>query len=321
MPTRVPTPTNGETLRFVMHEAGGDGLPRLLSSDGCRLTWPTDDDGRYQPPVARPIEYAPVPEPIELRPLPWTEMGGIPVVVKMIPWSIAWLIVPVLLMRRAFKRNSWRLAFVPAFYQLGMTLALGVIPLGWLPFNRADWVDWDPHVGLCFLTGVFLFVHAAWMLRRRLWALVDASAIYAIAIAIGWSQRLNGSIGEQYTFPFYRSWFESLASMVAVVFGGLPILAGIVFVAVWLRRRQWIRLSLFLVATIIGAAICASITINKESFLRGPEEEYSPDGWWLIFIYGAFFAAVITMAGWLVKRAYARCCQPMSARPARKKSA
>jgi hypothetical protein len=302
MPGGITNWASGQADRVVMRDSNGLGLPRLLSGDGCRLTWPTDDAGRYLPPRARPANDAPVPDPIALRPLPWTEMPeAIPVILKMVPWSILWLVVPVLLMRRAFRQNSWRLAFVPAFYQLGMTLALNVIPLRMLPFNRNDWVDWDPHVGMCFLNGAFLIVHVAWMLRRRLWALVDASAIYAIAIAIGWSQRLNGTLGEHYAFPFDRSWFESLGSMLAVVFGGLPVLFGVVFIVKWLRRRQWIRLGLYILATIIGAAICAYTAIDKDRYWKGAEEVYSLDGWWLILLYGAYFAAVLAMTGWLVK--------------------
>jgi hypothetical protein len=185
-----------------------------------------------------------------------------------------------------------------------MTLALGVIPLIRLPFNRLDAIEWDPHVGMCFLSGAFLIGHAVWMLRRRLWALVDASAIYAIAIAIGWSQRLSGSLGEQYTWPFNRSWFDSLVEMMGVVFGGLPLLFGIVFVAAWLRRRQWIRLGLFILATIICAAIFGYMMIDKESSWTGAEEEYSLDGWWLVFVYGAYFASALAMIGWLAKRTW-----------------
>jgi serine/threonine protein kinase len=305
MPDGITNWANGQAERVVMHDANGLGLPRLLSADGCRLTWPTDDDGRYRPPRPEPSRYEPVPDPVALRPLPWTEMPeAIPIIFKMIPWSILWLVVPVTLMRQAFRQNSWRLAFVPALYQLGMTLALNVIPLRMLPFNRNDWVDWDPHVGMCFLTGGFLIVHIIWMLRRRLWALVDASAIYAIAIAIAWSQRFSGSLGEPY-FPFYRQWYESLGSMLAVVFGGLPILFGCAFVVNWLRRRQWNRLGLFLVATIICAAICAYTAIDNDRYWKGAEEEYSLDGWWLVLLYGAYFAAILAIAGWLVKWASA----------------
>jgi hypothetical protein len=295
----------GQIERVVMHDSDGLGLPRLLSGDGCRLTWPTDDEGRYLPPRAEPARYEVVPDPVALRPLPWTQMSEIPVILWMVPWSILWLVVPVMLMRRAFKRNSWRLAFVPAFYQLGMTLALGMIPLNRLPLNRLDLIDWDPHIGMCFLTWAFLIVHAIWMLRRRLWALVDASAIYAIAIAIGWSQRLSGNIGEQYAFPFYRSWQDSLFQMAGVVFGGLPILFGIVFVVAWLRRRQWIRLGVFALATIICAAIVAYTMIDKDTYWRGAEEEYSLEGWWWIFLYGAYSATALVMIGWLAKWALA----------------
>ena len=170
------------------------GLPRLLAGNSCRLTWPADEQGRYQPPRGEPLTYAPLDEPVPTRPLPWAPGGdqyrGILLVLWMVPWSLVWFVVPVLLIRWAMKRNSWRLAFVPALYQLAMTLSLKVIPMSWLPFNTSESQNWDPHVGICFLSGVFLIVHGAWMIRRRrLWVLVDASAVYAIAIALGWAKR------------------------------------------------------------------------------------------------------------------------------------
>ncbi len=304
MPSLPTTWASGQTERVVLHDSSGLGLPRLLSGDSCRVTWPTDDEGRYLPPRAEPASYKSVPDPVSLRPLPWTESPDGLVIVKMVPWSFLWLIVPAFLIRRAIKRSSWRLAFVPAFYQLGMTLALKFIPLEWLPINRRDWIEFDPHVGMCLLTAAFLVVHAAWMLRRRLWALVDASAIYAIAIGIGWSQRLTGDVESYGGFPRMSVGVE-LWYMSAVILGGLPFIAAAVFVVSWLRRRQWIRLGLFVIASLACAAAFAAWLIWQDRVWMGADDEYSMQGWWLMLICGAYLAAVLAMIGWLGKWVFA----------------
>jgi hypothetical protein len=285
-----------------------------LIGDSLRLSWPTDEQGRYQAPSGEPIKYDPIPDPVSLRPLPWAGSESVLIVVKMVPWTFLWLVVPALLIRRAMKLNSWRLAFVPAFYQLGMTLALKFIPLDWMPFNRGEWVQWDPHVGVCLLIGLFLVVHAAWMLRRRLWALIDASAIYAIAIALGWSQRVDPSDLQQHSYAFFHiSIPESLSYLTGTISFGLPLIATAYFIVRWLRRGQWVRLGLFLIASLACAALFAGIMIGKDSYPMSTEEEYAMDGWALIFFYGIYGAAALALLGWIGKWAF-RWCRRLTSR-------
>jgi hypothetical protein len=304
-----------------------NGLPRLLAGDGCRLTWPVDQQGHYELPRGEPVAYAPLSEPVSVRPLPWAPGGyyrDLPVIAKFIPWTLLWLVVPVLLIRRAMKRNSWRLAFVPAFYQLGMTAALNAIPFSWFPFSGMNWPEWDPHVGICFLTAAFLVVHVVWMIRHRLWALVDASAIYAIAIAIGWSQRLESHNADRYYSAFHVPIPASLFYLLVVISGGFPLIALAIFVFSWLRRRQWIRLSLFLLVAIVLAAGYAALLMEKDGYWRATDEEYSLDGWYLVFFDGLNLAACLLMFGWTLKHVASWCRRRASrllARFARKKVA
>ncbi|HEV3023017.1 MAG TPA: hypothetical protein VGX76_11130, partial [Pirellulales bacterium] len=236
--------------RVLLRDRTGLGLPRLLADESCRLTWPVDEQGRYHPPRGEPVSYATLeePAPVATRSLPWAPghdgFSDIVLLVQMIPWTLVWLVVPVLLIRWAMKRNSWRLAFVPAFYQLAMTLSLKVIPMSWLPFNTSESQNWDPHIGMCFLSGVYLIVHGAWMMRRRrLWVLVDASAVYAIAIALGWAQR-----GPQVANSADLGAVLHIEVPASVMYFYLPsaVLFSAVIVAArmaqtWLRRGERIR--------------------------------------------------------------------------------
>ncbi len=326
MPSGGPNYSNGETERVVMRDSNGLGLPRLLWGDGLRLTWPTDDAGRYAPPRGEPMTYAPVPEPVSLRALPWAEapeIQAIPVILKMVPWALLWMVVPALLIRWAFRRNSWRLAFIPAFYQLAVTLALNLIPLHWLPFNRQEWVQWDPHVAVCALSGLFLAVHAVWMLRRRLWMLVDASAIYAIAIGLGLSHQIERGDAEPAVYVMHTSALDAL-TLAAIAAGGLPLIAAMVWSVNWLRRGQWLRLVLFIVGSIVCSVGLAAAMIGTNQWANHFEEQYSWDGWWLILIYGVYGAAVLSILGWLGKRALTWCRRKIPrliARLGRKKAA
>jgi len=95
-----------------------------------------------------------------------------------------------------------------------------------------------------------------------------------------------------------------LAYMISVVLGGLPFIIGAVFIAAWLRRRQWIRLGLFVVASLACAAAFAAWLIVQDRVWMGIDDEYSIQGWWLMPIFGVYFAAALAMVGWLAKRGF-----------------
>ena len=310
MLTTGPNSSNGQRETVLMADSNTLGLPRLLAGDGCRLTWLVDDQGRYQPPRGEPIAFSPLPDPVSLRPLPWAPGGydnGFGEILGAVPWTLLWFVVPVLLIGWAFKRNSWRLAFVPALYQLALTLSLR------FPFARGPW-GWDPRPGICCLSAAFLIVHAAWMLRRRLWALVDASAIYAIAIAIGWSQRETGPVDEQlgYAWYFPRPVSQLILDTFGVVVAGLPVIAAAVFVVLWLRRRQWVRLGAFLAASIVLAGGVAIVLLDKDRTRMSNDEVYGLDGWYLILFQGIYCAASLALLSWLGKHAFRWCRRDVS---------
>jgi hypothetical protein len=310
MLTTGPNSSNGQRETVLMADSNALGLPRLMAGDGCRLTWLVDEQGRYLPPRGQPTVYAALPDQVSLRPLPWAPGGydnGFGEILGAVPWTLLWFVVPVLLIRWAFKRNSWRLAFLPALYQLALTLALR------FPFARGPW-GWDPRPGICCLSAAFLIVHAAWMVRRRLWALVDASAIYAIAIAIGWSQRETSPLDEQlrYAWNFPRPVSQLIADTFGVVAGGLPVIAAAVFVVLWLRRRQWVRLGAFLAASILLAGVVAIVLLDKDRTRMSGDETYGLDGWYLILFQGIYFAGTLALLGWLGKQAFRWCRRGVS---------
>ncbi len=273
MPAPPPYGQLERPEHLVLADSNGLGRPRVLAGDGCRLTWPVDEQGRYQPPSGTPMSYTATLDSPPSRPLPWAPGGydifGIAVIVRMVPCSFLWLVVPVLLTHWAMKRNSWRLAFVPALYQLAMTLSLQVIPMSWLPFNAPISVstasgdvaftpelpNWDPHVGMCVLSGVFLIVHYAWMIHRRLWPLVGTVAILLIAIAIGWSQRVPVLEHSEYVSDLRTLIAPSLGETLRHVGGSLALISVILFVALYcVRQRQWILVGVFLLLITLAAA-------------------------------------------------------------------
>jgi hypothetical protein len=167
----------------------------------------------------------------------------------------------MLLIRWAMIRTSWRLAIAAALYQLALTLSLKVIPVTWLPFNTAAQAEWDPHIGLCLLSGVFLIICAAWMVRRRFWALSAAVTIYAVGITIGWSQLdepLNSAVWPK-VFSFSIPVLTAILLLIG--FGGLPLIAAIVFAAKSVRSRQPIRQRLVAIVVAIGIYAIAMVIL------------------------------------------------------------
>ena len=176
MPTPPPVQQIGPAERVLLQDRNGAGLPRLLSSDGCRLTWPVDADGRYQPPSGKPRDYDVVPDPVSLRRFPGhSRPMTLPILLQIIVWTLLWIIVPFALLRLAMKRRSWRLAFLPALFQIANVWVLKIIPADWnLSIGPSLTQKLDPHVGIALVSGVLLLVHFIWASRRRLWAIVDA---------------------------------------------------------------------------------------------------------------------------------------------------
>ncbi len=238
-------------------------------------------------------------DPIRTRRLPWVppSEGDVWTLVSIMFWSVLWLVVPWLLLRASIRRNSWWLAFIPAFYQLATVLTLNQIPAEWLP-----WIPptgkLDPH----FIIGcvsLFLLVVNAVCTRRRLWLTVDASVIYAVAVALAWSHLTWNSAGFGGEASSGQPIGEGLSNLVGVFTFAIPTIAVFWLPAVWIRRGQWRRLGLFALASLaLATAIAAFMFIKDREWLQ-PGEQFSFDGWWWIFAWGMYFAAVLTLIGFV----------------------
>ncbi|HEV3418323.1 MAG TPA: hypothetical protein VG056_15975, partial [Pirellulales bacterium] len=303
MPNAV-TPTNGPPERVLLPDENGLGLPRLLAATGCHLTWPTEESRRYAPPTPAPRTYETVGDPIRTRRLPWVPPSDSDVwtLVSIAFWSVLWLVVPWLLLRASIRRNSWWLSFIPALYQLATVLTLNQIPAEWLPWipptrNR------DPH----FIIGcvsLFLLVVNAVYTRRRLWLTVDASVIYAVAVALAWSHLTWNGAGSGGETSSGQPIGEGLSNLVGVITFAIPTIAVFWLPAVWIRRRQWRRMGLFLLASLVLAVAAAALLLIKERDWIQPGEQYSFDGWWWIFGWGLYFASLLTLLALLAKTAF-----------------
>ena len=259
MPTPPPIQQIGTPERVLLEDRNDGGLPRLLTSDGCRLTWPVDADGRYQPPSGKPRDYDAVSDPVSLRPLPWTFANGeLPKFLQIIVWTLLWIIVPFALLRWAMKRRSWRLAFLPPLYQIANVWTLKIIPADWnLSIGPSTFQKLDPHVGIAMVSGVLLLVHFIWASRRRLWAIVDASALYVVAIAMAWSQR-----GVDVADNLLDA---NTSGMFLLLVIGVPTIAAVALPAIWIWRGRWGRLGFFLVAAIAISARAGRVAAQSGS--------------------------------------------------------
>jgi serine/threonine protein kinase len=306
MPTPPPIQQIGTPERVLLEDRNGAGLPRLLTSDGCRLTWPVDADGRYKPPSGNPKDYDAVPDPISLRPLPWTfATGDVPKLLQIIVWTLLWFVVPFALLRWAMKRRSWRLAFLPPLYQIANVWILKIIPADWnLSIGPSPFQKLDPHVGIAMVSGVLLLVHFIWASRRRLWAIVDASALYVVAIAMAWSQR-----GADVTDNLLQT---NTSGMFLLLVIGVPTIAAVALPAIWIWRGRWGRLGLFLAAAVAISAIQAVWLVRMDQDRLQVDEQYSLDGWYFIFAAGLFWTALLTLLGLLLKQAFRACVWTVS---------
>ena len=284
------------TERVVLQDRNGPALPRLLTGDGCRLAWPVDAEGRFQPPPGKPMQYAPLPELVLTRPLPWVHNHPIFEGLKAGLWSLLWLVVPLLLIRRSIRRHSWRLALVPALYQIATVWSLKIIPSDWFPaFVPMDFRTSYAYVIVAVFSGIFLLVHVTWGWRRRLWAIVDASVFYGVAIALAWTQR-NPYSGD----PWFAQ--NCAQAIVALPLFGFSVIAAFALPVVWIYRRKWGRLALFVAVSLAFSAAFAASAINWDRTQMLGDEQYSLAGWYWPLAWGAPCAANFALVAWLLKK-------------------
>ena len=304
MPNSVSPVTYGPPVRVLLPDEDGLGLPRLLAANGCRLTWPTEESGRYAPPTPAPggltRRWA---TQFTARRLPWVPPSDRDVwtLVSIAFWAVLWLVVPWLLLRASIRHNSRWLAFIPALYQLATVLTLNQIPAEWLP-----WIPptgkLNPHFTIGCVSLFLLVVNAVYT-RRRLWLTVDASVIYAVAVALAWSHLTWNSAGFG-EMSSGQPIGEGLSNLVGVFTFAIPTIAVFWLPAVWVSRGQWRRLGLFLLASLVLAAAAAALMLIKERDWIQPGEQYSFDGWWWIFGWGLYFASLLTLLALLAKTAF-----------------
>ncbi len=266
------------------------GLPRLLAGNACRLTFPTSDSGAYAPTTGEPRAYDSVADPVWLRPLPWGD-GDWPVFLAAAVGTLVWLVVPVLLIRWALRRNSWQLAFIPALYQLAMAAVANLIPPDalWPLFSlgsynsNADRVEFDLRIGVALVSAGMLLVNAVWRLRRRLWVMYDATAIYAIAIAVAWPKTDAAGVFARHVHDFF-----------ALFLCGGVVLAAVWLPVQWLARRQYWRLTAFIAASLIIAGAATAIRLLNDP--NGPQDQpYSWEGWYWIIPHGFYWTAGLVL--------------------------
>ncbi len=297
-------PTYGRPEQVLLRDENGAGWPRLLAGSGCRLTWPTEESGRYTPPAPAPRSYVTVADPVAVRRLPWVPPSDDDVwtLVSIIFWAVVWLVVPWLLLRACSRRDSWWLAFIPAFYQLATVLTLNQIPAEWLP-----WIPpggkLDPH----FIVGcmsLLLLVASAIYSRRLVWLTVDASVVYAAAVALAWSHLTWSGLGSGQMPGGKQPIGEGLDTLLVILVFAIPTIAAVWLPARWIRRGQWRPLVAFLVVSLILGVAWGAFRLARERSWMPEPEQYSLAGWWWIFGWGLYFASLFTLLAWLAKRAF-----------------
>jgi hypothetical protein len=247
--------------RVLLRDRTGLGLPRLLADESCRLTWPVDEQGRYQPPSGKPTTYPPLADPNLPRPLPWvrskSDTSGVPLSVRMVPWSLLWLVASIVY------------TYLPSALLLFALIAALVLTL--VSLRRRKWIRF----GISFLTWAVLTV--AWTMLLR-------------------SGEMSGA--------FFVPTSETIVYALLVPVGGLPFVATTVSTVLWVRRRQWRRLGLFVVASVALAAWFAKLQLDTDRPRMAADEQYTLDRWYLIFVYGVYLAGCLLLLGWLGKLAY-----------------
>ena len=205
--------------------------------------------------------------------------------------TLPWLVVPVLLMRWAMRRNSWQLAFIPAFYQLAMAAVANLIPpdaFGPLVYlgsynSNTERVEFDPRIGVALVSAGMLLVNAVWRLRRRLWVMYDATAIYAIAVAVAWPKTDAAGVFSRHMHDFFALFLCGGVALAAV---WLPVQ--------WLARRQYGRLIVFITTSLIIAGAEAAMRLATNS--NGPPDQpYSWEGWYWVIPFGFYWAAAAVL--------------------------
>ena len=214
--------------------------------------------------------------------------------------ALVWLVAPWQLLRWSIRRNSWWLAFLPAVYQLATVLTLRLIPAEWLPAIPSAG-RFDAHFVVAVFTLFFLVANIVVRKGRRLWLMLDASVIYAIAIAIAWP-RAGGGEG-----PNGSTIGPDFTELFPVLLVGLPLIAAVWLPAAWIKRGQWQRLGVFVIAILILAGATAAFQLLVPRPWEQTDEPYALDGWWWIFGWGLYFAALLTLLTWFAKTAFRSC--------------
>lgn len=180
----------------------------------CRLALPTDAAGRYQAlsPLSGTLP-APPEAPRFLRPLPWSLLAPLPdppllyLACSAAALAAILVVAPVLLLRRAWRRRSWRTGLLAILWW--------VLVVGFLVANSPS-SFLAQHLGHCALLALgglpllaFLadLVRSAWRgTWRRLVELLGLSLVLALMLGWGWA-RYDAAPGPLLPQYDWTSWY------------------------------------------------------------------------------------------------------------------
>jgi outer membrane protein assembly factor BamB len=176
-------------------------------------------------------------------------------------------------------------------------------PLPWFepsapPENTLAGLAWCVFYSVCLLVVPGAYVIRS--CRRRHWSLkwfLLAPAVAALP--------LTACMLDAPDLP--RHELLSKILLAAVTF---PALVAIARLAGWAIRRRWRPLATWLGASVVVSAILAATVLvvvqsNRQLVLQ-PGERYAWDGWWFIWLYGAYLTAWLLTLAWLLAAATRR---------------
>jgi hypothetical protein len=190
-------------------------------------------------------------------------------------------------------------------------------PLPWRLSDSDDWaggaifVAWSAGycASLLLLPGIL-----AWrIIRQRQFGLKTMLALPVVAGVVLLAVLIDGPDND----------FQSLMGKFAVSVAGLPVLLALVLFVRWALAGKFVRLSIWLLLTLLVAGIMAAVVLlivtPVEAGPLEPGERWDPAGWYWIWFPAAYvvaWAMFILLPLWAVIKAAWRCWTKPSARTA-----
>jgi outer membrane protein assembly factor BamB len=186
-----------------------------------------------------------------------------------------------------------------------------VRPLPWDPPDLPPFVLpslgalWGALFGVSLAVLVLPAAFLAWALRGRRWLLCLLPLPW---LALVWTSAYLlfqvQNEADQLLLEFGRAWFNVGIAVGLLVLGvaGLPAVAFVGAALARLRSRQWGRLALLLVGSLLLAAAIGAVWLAYFPGGRQPERHYSWSGWYAIWPAGAYATGVVVLAVWVFVR-------------------